>query len=283
MAKKYLDSEGVKVFWAKSKQLVETLKTQLQNGTVIVSKSANATNAETADSATKATQDGNGRIIADTYILNSSKGVASGVATLDTAGKVPASQLPGFVDDVLEYTSKTAFPATGETGKIYIDTDTNLQYRWSGTQYIIISASLALGETSSTAYPGDKGKKNADDIASLKTSVSNLNTNKLDKEASQTNGVYVFDNSGANVKGLSVEFHENSSKDGEFSAVALTKGSIAIFAGSDATSRGTAPCLIIESDGSVTFTNINSIANDNGALLDESMAITTEELNAILV
>lgn len=73
-------------------------------------------------------------------------------------GKVPAAQLPSFVDDVLEHDTVSDFPVTGESGKIYIDKETNKTYRWSGTQYIEISQSLALGETESTAYPGDKGK-----------------------------------------------------------------------------------------------------------------------------
>lgn len=77
-------------------------------------------------------------------------------------GMVPAAQLPSFVDDVLEYGSKSEFPATGETGKIYVAKDTNLAYRWGGTQYVEISPSLALGETATTAYPGDKGKAAAD-------------------------------------------------------------------------------------------------------------------------
>lgn len=77
-------------------------------------------------------------------------------------GKVPAAQLPSFVDDVLEYGSKAEFPASAETGKIYVAKDTNLAYRWGGTQYVEISPSLALGETATTAYPGDKGKGAAD-------------------------------------------------------------------------------------------------------------------------
>ena len=77
-------------------------------------------------------------------------------------GKVPAAQLPSFVDDVLEYDSVSAFPATGEAGRIFVAKDTNLTYRWSGTQYVEISPSLALGETATTAYPGDKGKAAAD-------------------------------------------------------------------------------------------------------------------------
>lgn len=73
-------------------------------------------------------------------------------------GKVPASQLPSYVDDVLEYANLAAFPVTGETGIIYVAIDTNITYRWSGSAYVEISASLALGETSATAYRGDRGK-----------------------------------------------------------------------------------------------------------------------------
>jgi len=90
--------------------------------------------------------------------ISGQKGVANGVATLDSNGKVPSSQLPSFVDDVMEYSSLISFPTTGETSKIYIALDTNFIYRWSGSQYTEISSSIALGETSSTAYRGDRGK-----------------------------------------------------------------------------------------------------------------------------
>lgn len=90
-------------------------------------------------------------------IPSSQKGVASGVAELDSTGKVPSSQLPSYVDDVLEYSAKSEFPLTGETGKIYIDTSSDITYRWSGSAYAAIGSSLALGETSSTAYRGDRG------------------------------------------------------------------------------------------------------------------------------
>lgn len=110
-----------------------------------------------------ATLDGSGKVPAAQlpsmdYIPTSQKGAASGVAELDSTGRVPSSQLPSYVDDVLEYASLSNFPQTGEDGKIYIAEDTNLQYRWSGSQYVEISPSLALGETSSTAYRGDRGK-----------------------------------------------------------------------------------------------------------------------------
>ena len=73
-------------------------------------------------------------------------------------GKIPASQLPAYVDDVLEFANLASFPATGESGKIYIAIDTNLTYRWGGSSYVVMSSSLALGDTSSTAYRGDRGK-----------------------------------------------------------------------------------------------------------------------------
>ena len=114
------------------------------------------------------TQVGLGNVTDDAQVKRSEMGVAKGVATLDENGLVLSSQLPSFVDDVLEYDSKDNFPTAGETGKIYVATNTNLTYRWSGTQYVEISASLALGETSSTAYAGDKGKDVADKLAKVR-------------------------------------------------------------------------------------------------------------------
>lgn len=90
--------------------------------------------------------------------------VQQNFANLSDNGKVPANQLPSYVDDVLEYGTFNTFPTTGENGKIYVAQDTNLTYRWSGTRYVEISQSLALGETSSTAYPGDKGKQLLEDL-----------------------------------------------------------------------------------------------------------------------
>lgn len=118
----------------------------------------------------------------DTTITNSlnafisTKGQPGGLAELDSTGKVPAAQLPSYVDDVLEYSTKAQFPQTGETGKIYVAKDTNLTYRWTGTQYLEISQSLALGETPSTAYPGDKGKANRDTLNSMPTKLTSYLT-----------------------------------------------------------------------------------------------------------
>lgn len=118
----------------------------------------------------------------DTTITNSlnafisTKGQPGGLAELDSTGKVPAAQLPSYVDDVLEFSTKAQFPQIGETGKIYVSKDTNLTYRWTGTQYLQISQSLALGETPSTAYPGDKGKANRDALNSMPTKITSYLT-----------------------------------------------------------------------------------------------------------
>lgn len=177
--------------------------------------------APTATAGTNTTQ------IATTAFVQSAigglkKGLPGGVASLDSSGKVPAAQLPGFVDDMLEFAgtvsgvtveanftlnagavvvfNKTTgsfvakatqagkvtyhtdwgnldgypdseqysdewvvlngnhYGRKAEAGKIYVDVLSNKTYRWSGSGLTEISASLALGETSSTAYPGDKGK-----------------------------------------------------------------------------------------------------------------------------
>lgn len=118
----------------------------------------------------------------DTTITNSlnafisTKGQPGGLAELDSTGKVPAAQLPSYVDDVLEFSTKAQFPQIGETGKIYVSKDTNLTYRWTGTQYLEISQSLALGVTPSTAYPGDKGKANRDALNSMPTKLTSYLT-----------------------------------------------------------------------------------------------------------
>lgn len=118
---------------------------------------AKALSAITADSADSVPWSGvTGKPSLD-FIPTSQKGANSGVATLDASGKVPSSQLPSYVDDVLEYASRSLFPSTGTSGIIYIAADTNLTYRWSGSNYVEISPSLALGTTHATAAYGDEG------------------------------------------------------------------------------------------------------------------------------
>ena len=118
-----------------------------------------------------------------TPISSTLKGANNGVAELDENGKVLTSQLPSYVDDVIEATALSNFPSTGEAGKIYVDTSTNKTYRWSGSGYTEISASLALGETSSTAYRGDRGK-----VAYDHSQATHARTDATKVEASTTNG-----------------------------------------------------------------------------------------------
>lgn len=99
-------------------------------------------------------------------VFKSEKGKANGVATLDGSGKIPTEQVPGAFDDVIEYENLQAFPQPGEKGKIYVALDTNVSYRWGGTTYIKVGSPLELGETSTTAYAGDKGKATTDKVNS---------------------------------------------------------------------------------------------------------------------
>lgn len=124
-------------------------------------------------------QVGLGSVTNDAQVKRSEMGVANGVATLNSNGVIPSSQLPSYVDDVMEFDGTINFPSTGETGKVYIDISTNISYRWGGSTYVPIGSDLALGETSSTAYAGDKGKANAEAITSLNGKVEQL-TNRFD-------------------------------------------------------------------------------------------------------
>ena len=136
--------------------------------------------------------------------IEAKRGVANGIASLDGDGKVPASQLPSYVDDVLEgyYVDETHFAEkyienapvyyTPEKGKIYVDISEDTKYsgktyRWSGTKYAVISETLALGEVTGTAYDGGKGKKTTDTVNSL----SNELVSRLDRVEQTAEGLKI--------------------------------------------------------------------------------------------
>lgn len=136
--------------------------------------------------------------------IEAKRGVANGIASLDGDGKVPASQLPSYVDDVLEgyYVDETHFAEkyiedapvyyTPEKGKIYVDISEDTEYsgktyRWSGTKYAVISETLALGEVTGTAYDGGKGKKTTNTVNSL----SNELVSRLDRVEQTAEGLKI--------------------------------------------------------------------------------------------
>lgn len=112
------------------------------------------------------------------YQKESEKGSANGYAELDATGKVPSGQLPSFVNEVIEVADSAA-PPVGEAGKIYVTLDDNRTYRWGGSAYIEISPSLALGETSTTAYRGDRGKTAYDHSQDTSTNPHNVTKSQV--------------------------------------------------------------------------------------------------------
>lgn len=291
---KYLDNEGLGIVWGKVKERDTSTLTAAQNdATSKVNAAKNELQGEitavegdvttlqgyfTNGSAKKAIADKNGNAIDTTYIKNSEKGTANGVATLDATGKIPASQVPGSMDEIIEgyyYNGNFYLDAshqqeiTGEESKIYVDLETNKTYRWGGTTYVEISASLALGETAGTAYEGNKGKANADAIAALQEDMNGLNDDlpsKVDKLYQGTNEVGRVSNT---QEGTYIARTQGSTTNGGSVVVNTTSAFIQYTVGS------TAKNILKVSGSGATF-------NDN-QILDESMALTTEEINAICV
>ncbi len=173
------------------------------------SLTAHINNKENPHEVTKA-QVGLENVTNDAQVKRSEMGVANGVATLDENGLVPSSQLPSFVDDVLEFDLKDNFPTTGVPGKIYIAKDSNRTYRWDENQYKELSVSLTLGETSTTAYAGDKGKDISDKLAKVRNTqlshIKDIDTFSVTAEKVSLNyDCYVGDQYGAEATSHSVD------------------------------------------------------------------------------
>lgn len=196
---------------------------------------------------------GLGNVTNDAQVKRSEMGVANGVATLGTDGKVPAAQLPAYVDDVLEYDNKAAFPATGETAKIYVAKDTNLTYRWGGSAYVEISVSLALGETSSTAYAGDKGKALA---ARLTAAEANITSNDGDITALQNRATALEDGTTPAGKATKLATARKISLTGDATGNTTFDGtadkSIAVTLANTGVTAGTYSAVAVDAKGRVT-------------------------------
>lgn len=248
-----LDAKNVQEALVKIKDIAD-------NGGVTGVKGSAETSYRKGNVEISPTNIGLGNVTNHAQVKRTEMGVANGVATLGTDGKVPSGQLPSYVDDVLEYENKASLPAKGETGKIYVVKDTNLTYRWSGSAYVEISASLALGETSSTAYAGDKGKAlavrvtaiegkastNESNVSSVGTRVTNLeNGNKAAGKATKLATARKISISG-DATG-STDFDGNADK-----TIALTLANSGVAAGTysavavDAKGRVTAGSQIVE-------------------------------------
>ena len=120
-------------------------------------------------------QDSNNRFVTDAEKSEwSAKQPAGNYATLDGSGKVPASQLPSFVDDVLEFVNLAEFPTTGESAKIYVALDTNKTYRWSGSTYVYITSGAVDSVAGKTGVVtlADMGLGNVDNTADIAKPVS---------------------------------------------------------------------------------------------------------------
>ena len=150
-------------------------------------------------------------------------------------GVIPSMNLPSYVDDVVEYNGVDNFPETGESGKIYVDTSANTTYRWSGTEYVAVGSSLALGETSSTAFRGDYGKiaydhaqakgaafssglykitTNAQGHVTAATAVQKSDITALGIPGQDTNTIYTSGNSAINISeenGISLKLSSDES------------------------------------------------------------------------
>ena len=152
-----------------TRQSNEQERENLRDGLVTATNDANNATLE-AERATQYAQqmaDECRNIVVGTGLIPSTeKGAVNGVASLDENGKVPASQLPGFVDEIIEGTISedrlTFYDSNGDevtpgSSKMYMDTVSNKTFRWSGSMYVPIGVDLALGETDTTAFAGSRG------------------------------------------------------------------------------------------------------------------------------
>lgn len=186
---KYLDSTGVQTLWTAVKEQDATNLAAAKNYTdgkdntmgSRVSTLEGYFTSGVANEAAKATKDGNNDVIANTYVKVATKGQANGVCPLDANAKVAAAYLPGYVDDIIEgYYYQDKFyeesahttEIAGEGGKLYVDKSTNTTYRWSGTQFTMVSESISIGTTQGTAYDGAAGATMRSDVNALQTAVT---------------------------------------------------------------------------------------------------------------
>ena len=233
---------------------------------------------------------------------SSLKGAVNGIAELDENGKVPSNQLPSYVDDVIEgYFSDSKFyeesshatEITGESGKIYVDITSGKTYRWSGSAFVVISETIALGETSSTAYRGDRGK-----VAYEHSQTAHA---PADAEVNQNafSSVKVGDNTvSANTKTDTITFEAGSNvtlsadTSGKVITISSTDTKITVDSSLSGTSTNPVQNKVVKAALDEKADNSHSHANATTSTagfmsaadktkLDSIEAITTEEITAL--
>ena len=118
--------------------------------------------------------------ISTAILQTSDKGASSGVCPLNSNSIIPNHYLPGSISDIIEVATYTSLPSSGDSLKIYVTIDNHKAYRWSGTSYVEISASLVIGTSQGTAYDGASGQTNADNIASKQDQLSDGSNVSID-------------------------------------------------------------------------------------------------------
>ena len=287
---KYLNYDGLIKLWTKTKNQdtltlnaaknhtndsIASAKNELQQKINANSSSITTLNGYFSNGiANKALGDKNGNDITATYMLANLRGAANGVCPLGSDSKIPNSYLPSYVDDVLEYDSLSEFPKTGEAGKIYVDKSTSKTYRWSGSQYIEISSSLAIGTITGTAFDGGKGKALEDNVAAIMSNyVKNLSSD-VDYPATYTSAI-------SNDNGR-ISFSTNSpAYIAKFEFGYFTDG----FPFNFYVKRKSENKFINFglSDSGILMIGRNKLAALGDTVLDTSMAITDAELEELLV
>ena len=180
---------GVK---SKIQTQIDNVSTAATNAKTAADNAQSTANTAKSNAATAQSTANSAKAIAEAAIPATQKGANGGVAPLNSSGLIDSSYLPSYVDDVIEgYLSNGKFykesghttEITGESGKIYVDLTSLKTYRYTGSAFVVISETIALGETSSTAYRGDRGK-----IAYEHSQATHARTDATKTAKSNTNG-----------------------------------------------------------------------------------------------
>lgn len=195
------------------------------------------------------------------------KGKANGYASLDANGLIPATQLPSFVDDVLEYSALANFPATGESGKIYVALDTNKTYRWGGTSYTYITSGAVDSVNGKTGVvvlnAADVGLGNANntaDSAKNVLSATKLTTARTITFNGAVSGNFSFDGSGNVTVSLSLAQSYLPISGGTLTG-ALNLAPVGSLAAAGTTAIGAAACNTLNITGATTITAFDTVAS----------------------